>query len=249
MMDENKKPIALVTGASRGIGASIATHLATQGFHVLINYTSNEAKAREVQTQIQAAGGKADLCQFDVSKSEEVDAKFDWIAKTFGPLRVLVNNAGITIDGLLIRMKDEDLDRTLNVDLKGAIYCSRAAAKQMMRERQGSIVQVSSVVGESGNAGQCAYAAAKSGLIGFSKSMAKELASRKIRVNVVTPGFIATDMTGALTDQQKTSILQSIPLGYLGEPEDIASLVGFLASPASRYITGQVIGVNGGMYM
>ena len=248
-MNETKKPIALVTGASRGIGASIATHLANHGFHTLINYTSNEAKAREVQTQIQAAGGKADLCQFDVSQSAQVDEKFEWIAKTFGPLAVLVNNAGITIDGLLIRMKDEDLDRTLNVDLKGAIYCSRAAAKQMMRERQGSIIQISSVIGESGNAGQSAYAAAKSGLIGFSKSMAKELASRKVRVNVVTPGFISTDMTGALTDQQKASILQSIPLGYLGEPEDVASLVSFLASPASRYITGQVIGVNGGMYM
>jgi 3-oxoacyl-[acyl-carrier protein] reductase len=242
-------PLALVTGASRGIGAEIAQALAKQGLHVFINYTSNEAQAQQVRTQIQVAGGKADLCQFDVSRPEQVDEKFEWIAKNFGALAVLVNNAGITIDSLLIRMKNEDLDRTLDVDLKGSIYCSRAAAKQMMRARQGSIIQISSVIGESGNAGQSAYAAAKAGLIGFSKSMAKELASRQIRVNVVTPGFISTDMTGALTDEQKEGIQKNIPLGYLGEPKDVASLVGFLASPASRYITGQVIGVNGGLYM
>jgi 3-oxoacyl-[acyl-carrier protein] reductase len=243
------RKIALVTGGSRGIGASIAQTLAKQGFHVLINYTSNETNARAVQSKIESQGGKADLCQFDVSKSEQVDEKFDWVAKTFGPVNVLVNNAGITIDSLLIRMKDDDLEKTLSVDLKGAIYCCRAAAKQMMRERQGSIIQISSVIGESGNAGQTAYAAAKAGLIGFSKSMAKELASRQIRVNVVTPGFIATDMTGALTESQKEAILRTVPLGFLGDPEDVASLVAFLASPSSRYITGQVIGINGGLYM
>jgi 3-oxoacyl-[acyl-carrier protein] reductase len=248
-MSTSTKPIALVTGASRGIGASIAEKLAKDGFHVLINYTSNESKAREVQTRIQAEGGKADLCQFDVANSAQVDEKFDWIAKTFGPVNVLVNNAGITIDSLLLRLKDEDLDKTLNIDLKGAIYCSRAAAKQMMRERKGSIIQISSVIGESGNAGQSAYAAAKAGMIGFAKSMAKELASRQIRVNVVTPGFIATDMTGALTDAQKEAILRTVPLGNLGQPEDVANLVAFLASSASRYITGQVIGVNGGLYI
>jgi 3-oxoacyl-[acyl-carrier protein] reductase len=245
----SQKPLALVTGASRGIGAAIAEKLAKDGFHVLINYTSNESKAREVQTRIQAEGGKADLCQFDVANSAQVDEKFDWIAKTFGPLAVLVNNAGITIDSLLMRLKDEDLDKTLNIDLKGAIYCCRAATKQMMRERKGSIIQISSVIGESGNAGQSAYAAAKAGMIGFAKSLAKELASRQIRVNVVTPGFIATDMTGALTDAQKEAILRTVPLGNLGQPEDVANLVAFLASPASRYITGQVIGVNGGLYI
>jgi len=248
-MSTSQKPIALVTGASRGIGASIAEKLAKDGFHVLINYTSNESKAREVQTRIQAEGGKADLCQFDVANSAQVDEKFDWIAKTFGPVAILVNNAGITIDSLLLRLKDEDLDKTLNVDLKGAIFCSRAAAKQMMRERKGSIIQISSVIGESGNAGQSAYAAAKAGMIGFAKSMAKELASRQIRVNVVTPGFIATDMTGALTDAQKEAILRTVPLGNLGQPEDVANLVAFLASSESRYITGQVIGVNGGLYI
>jgi 3-oxoacyl-[acyl-carrier protein] reductase len=248
-MTTSTKPVALVTGASRGIGASIAEKLAKDGFHVLINYTSNESKAREVQTRIQAEGGSADICQFDVSNSAQVDEKFDWIAKTFGPVNVLVNNAGITIDSLLLRLKDEDLDKTLNIDLKGAIYCCRAAAKQMMRERKGSMIQVSSVIGEMGNAGQSAYAAAKAGMIGFAKSMAKELASRQIRVNVVTPGFIATDMTGALTDAQKEAILRTVPLGNLGQPEDVANLVAFLASPASRYITGQVIGVNGGLYI
>ncbi|MCM2277564.1 MAG: 3-oxoacyl-[acyl-carrier-protein] reductase [Oligoflexia bacterium] len=244
-----KKPIALVTGASRGIGAGIASRLAREGYHVILNYGSNEEKARELQTRIRAEGGAADLCQFNVADSAQVNEKFEWIAKTFGRLSVLVNNAGITIDGLLIRMKDEDLEKVLSVDLKGAIYCTRAAANQMMRERKGSIIQISSVIGEMGNAGQSAYSAAKAGLIGFSKSVAKELASRQVRVNVVTPGFIVTDMTGVLTEAQKEDILRTVPLGFLGEPEDIASLVSFLASPASRYITGQVIGVNGGMYM
>lgn len=242
-------PIALVTGASRGIGAAIAQSLARRGFHVLLNYSRNEQKAREALMRIHAEGGKGDLCQFDVSEPAQVDEKMDWAARTFGPLSVLVNNAGITLDSLLIRMKNEDLDKTLDVDLKGSIYCSRAAAKQMMRERRGSIIQISSVIGESGNAGQSAYAAAKAGLIGFSKSLAKELASRQVRVNVVAPGFITTDMTGALTDTQKEAILRTVPLGFFGEPDDVAGIVAFLASPESRYITGQVIGVNGGLYM
>lgn len=248
-MNPKQKGLALVTGASRGIGAAISLCLAKKGFHVLLNYSSNEEKAREIQSKIHAEGGKADLCQFDVSISDQVEEKFSWISKTFGPLEILVNNAGITIDSLLVRLKDEDLEKTLSVDLKGAIYCTRAAAKQMMRERNGSIIQISSVVGESGNAGQSAYSAAKAGLIGFSKSVAKELASRQVRVNVVTPGFIATEMTGVLTEAQKEAILRTIPLGFFGQPDDIASLVGFLASPESKYITGQVIGVNGGMYM
>lgn len=248
-LDAESKKIALVTGGSRGIGAAIAQRLARDGFHALINYASNEGRARELQAKIQATGGKADLCQFDVSSSAQVDEKLEWIAKTFGRISVLVNNAGISIDGLLIRMKDEDIEKTLNTDLKGAMYCTRAAAKQMLRERGGSIIQISSVIGEMGNAGQGAYSAAKAGLIGFSKSIAKELASRQIRVNVVTPGYIATEMTGALTDAQKEAILRAVPLGFLGDPEDIASLVSYLASPASRYVTGQVIGVNGGLYM
>ncbi len=244
-----KKKLALVTGASRGIGAATAIQLARDGFYVLINFTSNETKARGVLDQIQASGGEGELCGFDVSKPEQVDEKLEAIAKTHGPLEVLVNNAGVTIDSLLIRMKNEDLDRTLDVDLKGAIYCTRAATKQMMKARSGSIIQISSVVGESGNPGQSAYSAAKAGLIGFSKSVAKEIASRQVRVNVITPGFIGTDMTAALTEAQKEAILRTVPMGLFGNADDVAALVSFLASPASRYITGQVIGVNGGMYM
>lgn len=246
---ESAKPLALVTGASRGIGAAIAKKLALDGFHVLLNYSSNETRARALLDEITSTGGTAELCGFDVSQPEQVDEKFDQIARSKRPLHVLVNNAGITIDSLLLRLKNEDLDRTLSVDLKGAIYCTRSASRLMMKERKGSIIQISSVVGESGNAGQSAYAAAKAGLIGFSKSVAKELGSRHIRVNVVTPGYIQTDMTESLTETQKEAILRGVPLGILGAPEDIAALVAFLASPQSRYITGQVIGVNGGMYM
>lgn len=245
-----KPKLALVTGASRGIGAAIAIRLAKEGFHVLINYASSEAKATQVREKIMAAGGMADLCPFDISNPTQVEEKFEFIKKTYGYLSVLVNNAGMTVDSLLIRMKDEDLDKIISVDLKGAIYCTRAAAKQMIRARDNcSIIQISSVIGESGNPGQSAYAAAKAGLIGFSKSAAKEVGSRQIRVNVVTPGFITTDMTEALTEEQKGAILQNVPLGFFGEPEDVASLVAFLARNESRYITGQVIGINGGMYM
>ncbi|HAR44254.1 MAG TPA: 3-oxoacyl-[acyl-carrier-protein] reductase [Bdellovibrionales bacterium] len=243
------KPIAVITGASRGIGAAIAQKLAQDGFHVFINYTSNEAKAAEVQAAIVSSGGTAELCRFDVSQSAQVDEQFQLIQKNAGPISVLVNNAGITCDGLILRMKDEDLRKTLAIDLEGAIYCTRAALKQMVRAKQGSIIQISSVVGEMGNAGQSAYAAAKAGLIGFSKSIAREIGSRHIRVNVVTPGFITTDMTEVLTAEQKEAILRTIPLGLFGNPEDVANLVAFLASPASGYITGQVIGINGGQYM
>jgi 3-oxoacyl-[acyl-carrier protein] reductase len=243
------QPLALVTGASRGIGAAVALQLAKDGYFVFVNYSSNEGKAQEVLEQIVKAGGRGELCGFDVSQPKQVDEKIEAIVQSRGPLSVLVNNAGITLDSLLIRLKNEDLDRTLDIDLKGAIYCTRAAARGMMRARKGSVIQISSVIAETGNAGQSAYSAAKAGLIGFSKSVAKELGSRQIRVNVVTPGFISTDMTGALTDAQKEAILRSVPLGIFGATEDVASLVAFLASPTSRYITGQVIGVNGGMYM
>ncbi len=244
---DNSKPSALITGASRGIGSSVALRLAREGFHVFINFSSREDLARGVCEGIRSFGGSAELLRFDVSSSEEVDKAFESLKDR--RLAVLVNNAGINKDGLLARLKDEDLEHTLDVDLKGAIYCTRAASRLMMRARFGSIIQIGSVIGEMGNAGQSAYAAAKSGLIGFSKSVARELASRNVRVNVVNPGYIKTEMTGALTDDQKEAILRSIPLGFFGEGEDVASLVAFLASPGSRYVTGQVIGINGGMYM
>lgn len=252
---KHSSKIALVTGASRGIGASIAERLARDGFHVIINYASSDQLAQALcekinaNESVQSRGGKASPMKFNVGSSSEVDAACDAIHKQFGPIAVLVNNAGINRDGLLLRLSDQDLDRTLDIDLKGAIYCTRAAAKQMLRAKTGSIIQISSVIGEMGNAGQSAYSAAKAGLIGFSKSVAKELASRSIRVNVVAPGYIATEMTEALTDAQKEEILRRIPLGSIGLPEDVASLVSFLASSESRYITGQVVGINGGMYI
>lgn len=243
------KPLALVTGGSRGIGAAIVKRLAQDGFHVLINYSSNEAKAKEVLDEVHASGGSGELCGFNIADSAQVTEKLSSLQKEKGPIEVLVNNAGIAIDGLLIRVKDEDIEKTLSVDLKGTIFCTREVVKKMMRAKKGSIINISSVIGECGNAGQSIYAAAKSGLLGFSKATAKELASRNIRVNVITPGFIQTDMTEVLTDAQKEEILRSIPMESLGKPEDIASMVAFLASSESRYITGQVIGVNGGMYM
>lgn len=242
-------PLALVTGASRGIGAAIAKRLAQAGYYVLINYTSREDRAKAVLEEIESQKGQGALLRFDVGNPEQVEEAFKGIASQGKPLRVLVNNAGITADALLLRLKNEDLRRTIATDLEGAIYCTREAAKLMIKARVGSIIQISSVVGESGNPGQSAYAAAKSGLIGFSKAVAKELASRKIRVNVITPGFISTDMTEGLTEAQKEAILRTIPSGELGQPEDVAHLAAFLASPESRYITGQVIGINGGMYM
>ena len=247
-MNTITRPIAIVTGGSRGIGASVAKRLGADGYHVVVNYSSNESKAQEVVETIKQAGGNAEACGFNVADAALVNQKIDELSK-HGELAVLVNNAGVTIDSLLLRLKDEDLDKTLSIDLKGAIYCTRAVARPMMRAKQGSIIQISSVIGETGNAGQSAYAAAKAGLIGFAKSVARELASRNVRVNAITPGFIDTDMTGALTAEQKEAILRTVPLGYFGSPDDIASVVSFLASPASRYITGQVIGVNGGMYM
>lgn len=243
------KPTALVTGASRGIGAGIAEKLGALGYHVFINYVSNEAKAAEVVSRITAAGGSAEPLRFDVSNEAEIVAAFDTIAKKGAPLEVLVNNAGISEDGLILRMKKESLDRTLQTNLVSAVLTSREAAKLMMKNRKGSIIQISSVVGEMGNAGQVAYSAAKAGMIGLTKSLAKELASRSIRVNAVTPGYIDTDMTGALTEAQKKAITDNVPLGSLGTPQDVAEIVGFLAGPGSRYITGQVIGVNGGLYI
>lgn len=241
--------VALVTGGSRGIGRSAALALGKQGAHVVINYVSNEASAREVAEQIQSAGGKAEIVQFDVASGEAAEKAIAEVAKRLGRLDVLVCSAGISIDALLLRLKDEDLDRILAINVKGAVSCSRAATKVMMRARSGRVIFLSSVVGEMGSAGQTAYAASKAALLGVTKSLARELSSRSITVNAITPGFIDTDMTQALTDEQKANINQAIPLGRIGKPDEIAAAVLYLASDEAGYITGQALRVNGGMYM
>ena len=243
------KSMAIVTGGSRGIGAAIAEKLGSQGFHVIVNYVSNETKAAEVVNKIIANGGSAEAMKFDVSHEDEIVKAMEEISKKGMPLGVLVNNAGISEDSLILRLKKESLDRTLQTNLVSAILLSKEAVKLMMKNRKGSIIQISSVVGEMGNAGQVAYSAAKAGMIGLTKSLAKEVASRKIRVNAVTPGYIETDMTHELNETQKNAITQNIPMGCLGTGSEVAHLVGFLAGPESQYITGQIIGINGGLYI
>ena len=240
---------ALVTGASRGIGRAIALCLAAEGARVAINYAGNVRAAEEVKTAIEAAGGTAILCQADIADSSAVEAMVANVVKEFGTIDILVNNAGITRDTLLLRMKAEDFAKVLDTNLKGVFYCTKAVSKLMMKKRAGRIVNMASVVGLVGNAGQTNYAAAKAGVIGFSKSAAKELASRGITVNVVAPGFIGTDMTAGLPESVKEKMLTDIPLGRMGEPEDVANAVLFLASDQASYITGQVVNVDGGMVM
>lgn len=248
-MMELKGKTALVTGASRGIGRAIALYLAELGAQVAVNYSSSEQRALEVVEAIKGKGGRAIAIKADVSNPQEVEAMFDRVLEEFGDLDILVNNAGITRDGLLIRMKQEDWDAVLDINLKGVYNCSKAAAKIMVRRRKGKIINISSVVGVAGNAGQANYAAAKAGVIGFSKAIARELAPRNIQVNVVAPGFIETDMTAALPETIRQEMLKQIPLGRYGDPMDVAYVVGFLASDKSQYITGQVIHVDGGMIM
>ena len=241
--------VALVTGASRGIGRAIALRLASEGAKVAINYAGNTAKAEAVKAEIEQNGGEAILVQADVSDSASVDAMIAQVVEAFGQIDILVNNAGITRDGLMMRMKDEDFDAVINTNLKGVFYCTKVVSKLMMKKRSGRIINMASVVGLMGNAGQTNYAAAKAGVIGFSKSAAKELASRGITVNMVAPGFIATDMTAEMKDKAKEMTLAGIPLKRMGEPEDVANAVLFLASDNASYITGQTINVDGGMVM
>lgn len=248
MITVQNRTIALVTGGSRGIGAAISEKLGIQGYHVIVNYVSNEAKAQEVVKKIKSAGGSAEAMRFDVSQEEEIVKAMEEISKV-GTLAVLVNNAGISEDSLILRLKKDSLDRVLQTNLVSAILLCREAVKLMMKNRNGSIIQISSVVGEMGNAGQVAYSAAKAGMLGLTKSLAREVASRKIRVNAVSPGYIETDMTTELNETQKSAITQRIPMGCLGSTQDVANLVGFLAGPESHYITGQIIGVNGGLYI
>ena len=240
---------ALVTGASRGIGRAIALRLAAEGANIAINYAGNTAKAEETKAAIEAAGGKAALFQADVSDSAQVEQMVASVLETFGSLDILVNNAGITRDGLLMRMKEEDFDVVLDTNLKGIFHVTKAVTKIMMKQRSGRIVNMASVVGIIGNAGQTNYAAAKAGVIGFTKSAARELAARGITVNAVAPGFIATDMTAAMPEKAKEATLAAIPLRRMGTPEDVANAVLFLVSDQAAYITGQVVKVDGGMVM
>ena len=239
--------VALVTGASRGIGRAIAIRLASEGAKVAINFAGNQKAAEEVKSEIEKNGGEAILVKANVADSAAVEEMFAKVVEAFGTVDILVNNAGITRDGLLVRMKDEDFDAVIDTNLKGVFYCTKAAAKIMMKKRSGRIVNMSSVVGLMGNAGQTNYAAAKAG--GFSKSAAKELAARGITVNMVAPGFIDTDMTAVLSDKVKETMVQEIPMRKMGRPEDVAGAVLFLVSDCSSYITGQVVNVDGGMVM
>lgn len=241
--------VALVTGGSRGIGRAIAVTLAKHGADVAINYAGNTAAAEDVKAEIEAMGRKAILCQCSVADSEAVASMVKDVVKELGRLDILVNNAGITRDGLIMRMKDDDWDAVLATNLKGVFNCSKAVMRPMMKQKGGKIVNMASVVGEMGNAGQANYAAAKAGVIGLTKSLAKEVASRDITVNAVAPGFIATDMTSVLTDEQKTEMEKTIPLGRQGLPQDVANAVLFLVSEDAAYITGQVLNVDGGMVM
>jgi 3-oxoacyl-[acyl-carrier protein] reductase len=244
-----KGKVALVTGASRGIGRACALYLSELGAKVAVNYARSNAQADQVVAQIREMGGEAVAIRADVSKQADVDAMVEETIQTLGGLDILINNAGITRDTLLIRMKEEDWDQVLDTNLKSVFLVTKAASKYMMKKRQGRIINISSVIGVAGNAGQANYAASKAGIIGFSKSIAKELAARNILVNMIAPGFIDTDMTEVLNDQVKEGILSQIPLNRYGKPEDIAHLAGFLASEESGYITGQVIHVDGGMIM
>lgn len=241
--------VALVTGASRGIGRSVALELAAQGAKVAVNYAGNEAKAQQVVDEIKALGKEAIKIQANVTVEAEVKDMVKQVTETFGSLDILVNNAGITRDNLIMRMKEEEFDEVIQTNLKGVFLTTKAVTRQMMKQRAGRIINVASVVGISGNAGQANYVAAKAGVIGMTKTAAKELATRNILVNAVAPGFIETDMTAGLSEEQREAMLTLIPLAKLGSGEDVAKVVRFLASDDANYITGQTIQVDGGMVM
>lgn len=241
--------VAIVTGGSRGIGKEVAKKLASLGSNVVINYISTEEEAINTKNEIESLGVKCLVAKCDVSKYEEVNKMVEMSIKEFGHVDILVNNAGITKDGLLMRMKEEDFDKVIDVNLKGVFNCTKAITKHMIKRRYGKIINMTSVVGIIGNIGQSNYCASKAGVIGFTKSTARELASRNININAIAPGFIDTDMTKVLSDELKQNMLNNIPKNTFGTPEDIANVVAFLASDISSYITGQVINVDGGMVM
>ncbi|MGD0673814.1 MAG: 3-oxoacyl-ACP reductase family protein [Polyangiaceae bacterium] len=241
--------IALVTGGSRGIGRACCEALAEQGATVVVNYVKGEATAREVAAAIADRGGKADIAGFDVADTKAVDAGVDAIVKRHGKVDILVANAGISIDGLLLRLKEEDFDKLWATNVRGAVACARAASRSMMRNRWGRILFMSSVVAESGNVGQTAYAATKAALLGAARSIAREYASRSVTVNVVSPGYIVTDMTATMSAEYKEQLVKTVPLGRCGSARDVAGACVYLASEEAGYVTGQVLRVNGGMYV
>ena len=240
---------AVVTGGSRGLGRAVCLELAKGGANVVLCYAGNEAAAGETVAACETLGAKALAVRCDVAKADEVKALMDAAVQAFGRIDILVNNAGITRDGLLMMMKEDDFDAVINANLKGAFLCMKAVSRLMMKQRWGRIVNLSSVVGLRGNAGQVNYAASKAGVIGMTKSLAKELATRGVTVNAVAPGFIDTDMTAAMPQAAREATLASIPMGRMGAPEDVAKAVAFLASDEAAYVTGQVLAVDGGMAM
>lgn len=243
-----KGKVAIVTGASRGIGREIAITLASYGANVAVNYNGSKEKAEQVAREIEAMGREAILCQGNVVNADDVKTMVKETTKKWGRIDILVNNAGITKDNLLMAMKEEEFDSVIDVNLKGAFLCSKQVIRTMMKQRSGAIINLSSISGRVGNAGQVNYSASKAGIIGMTKSLAKEIGSRQITVNAVAPGFIDTDMTAVLSDEVKESIMGQIPLKRMGSPKDVAETVAFLASDKAAYITGQIISVDGGMY-
>ena len=244
-----EKQVVFITGGSRGIGKAIALKYAEEGYNIAVNYVSDNTNVEELKKEFKEKGAESLILKADVSKSDEVEEIIKQIIEKFGKIDVLVNNAGITKDMLLMRMKEEDFDKVIEINLKGTFLVTKAVTPYMMKKRNGRIINLSSVVGVTGNAGQCNYSASKAGIIGFTKSIAKELASRNIRANAVAPGFIDTDMTSVLSEEVKTSINSQIPMKRMGTAQEIANVVYFLGSEESAYITGQVINIDGGMVM
>ena len=244
-----EKKTVLVTGGSRGIGKEVALKYAENGYNIVINYVSSNTDVEELKKEFEQKGAEALILKADVTNTQEVENVVNKAIEKFGTIDVLVNNAGITKDNLLMRMTEEEFDKVININLKGTYIVTKAVIKYMMKKRCGSIINLSSVVGVAGNAGQCNYSASKAGIIGFTKSLAKELSSRNIRVNAVAPGFIQTDMTSVLSDSVKENINSQIPLKRMGSPREVANVIYFLGNDDSSYITGQVINVDGGMVM
>ncbi len=245
----NEGRVALVTGGGRGIGRAIAVRLAEEGAKVAVSYRSNDEEAGKTAGLVRNAGGECEIFKGDVASAEDVEALFKGVGEAFGGVEILVNNAGVTKDNIMLRMKEEEFDAVMRTNLKGTYLCTRAALRGMVRRRWGRIVNISSVVGLIGNAGQANYAASKAGIIGFTKSVAREVAPRGITANAVAPGYVETELTGGLSDEIKEQIRAQIPAGRIGEPEEISEVVAFLAGEGASYVTGQTISVDGGMVM